>query len=421
MREGSRTRVMVTGMGAITPLGLNVRDTWRGLVEGRSGVGRITQFDPAPYPVQIAGEVKGFEPGDYMDPREAKRMAVFSQFAVAAARMALDDSGLTVDESGDADVGVVIGTGVGGALTESQDAHLALLNKGVRRVAPLFVPSMMPNAAAHHIGCAFGIKGYTSTVVAACASGAQAIGEGARAIRDGSAKVVVAGGTEATLCELALAGICAMRALSTRNDEPERASRPFDAGRDGFVPAEGCGILVLESLDHALARGGRIYAEVLGYSATSDAYHISAPDPQGVGSALAMRRAIADAGLAPDDVQYINAHATGTLIGDPAEVAAIKKVFGPHAHAIPANATKSMLGHLLGAAGAVEAIVTIMTILEGVLHPTINYETPDPECDLDYVPNKARQANIKTAVSNSFGFGGHNSVLIFRYFRNGSL
>ena len=412
MDRGTRVRVVVTGMGAITPLGLNVKDTWQALVEGRSGIGRITQFDPSPYPTQIAGEVKGFDPGEYMDAKEARRTARFSQFAVAAAKMALEDAGFTVDEGKAEDVGVVMGTGIGGGLIESEKAHLTLLNRGARRVAPLFVPSMIPNAAAHHVGCAFGAKGYTSTIIAACASGNQAIGEGARAIRDGSAQVVVAGGTESTMCELALAGICAMRAVSTRNGEPERASRPFDAERDGFVASEGCGILILESLDHALARGARIYVEVLGYGVSSDAYHVSAPDPEGTGSALAMRRAITDGGLTPEDVQYINAHATATLIGDPAEVVAIKSVFGSRAYEMPVNATKSMVGHLLGAAGAVEAIATIMTIQDDILHPTINYETPDPECDLDCVPNEARRAHVDIALSNSFGFGGQNACLV---------
>jgi 3-oxoacyl-[acyl-carrier-protein] synthase II len=414
MGRGNRLRVVVTGMGAITPLGLNVQDTWQALIEGRSGIGRITQFDASAYPTQIAGEVKGFDPGEYMDVREARRMARFSQFAVAGAKMALEDAGLTVHESNAEDVGVVIGTAIGGGLVESEMAHLILLNKGVRRVPPLFVPSMIPNAAAHHVACAFGIRGYSSTVIGACASGNQAIGEGARAIRDGSAQVVIAGGTESTMCELALAGICAMRALSTRNDEPERASRPFDAERDGFVVSDGCGVLVLESLDHAMARGARVYAEVLGYGVSSDAYHVSAPHPEGRGSALAMRRAIADAGLKPEDIRYINAHATATPIGDPAEVVAIKSVFGSRAYEIPVNATKSMIGHLLGAAGAVEAIATIMTIQEGILHPTINYEHPDPECDLDCVPNEARRTQVDIALSNSFGFGGQNACLVFR-------
>ncbi len=414
MGRGNRLKVVVTGMGAITPLGLNVQDTWQALIEGRSGIGRITQFDASAYPTQIAGEVKGFDPGEYMDVRDARRMARFSQFAVAGAKMALEDAGLTVDESTAEDVGVVIGTAIGGALVESEMAHLILLNKGVRRVPPLFVPSMIPNAAAHHVACAFGIRGYSSTVVGACASGNQAIGEGARAIRDGSAQVVIAGGTESAMCELALAGICAMRALSTRNDEPERASRPFDAERDGFVVSDGCGVLVLESLDHAMARGARVYAEVLGYGVSSDAYHVAAPHPEGRGSALAMRRAIADAGLKPEDIRYINAHATATPIGDPAEVVAIKSVFGSRAYEIPVNATKSMIGHLLGAAGAVEAIATIMTIQEGILHPTINYEHPDPECDLDCVPNEARRTQVDIALSNSFGFGGQNACLVFR-------
>jgi 3-oxoacyl-[acyl-carrier-protein] synthase II len=414
MGGGNRPRVVVTGMGAITPLGLTVQDTWQALIEGRSGIGRITLFDASAYPTQIAGEVKGFDPGDYMDAREAKRMARFSQFAVAGAKMALEDAGLTVEESNAEDVGVVMGTAIGGGLPESEAAHLILLNKGLRRVPPLFVPSMIPNAAAHHVACAFGITGYSSTVIGACASGNQAIGEGTRAIRDGSAQVVVAGGTESGMCELALAGMCAMRALSTRNDEPERASRPFDAERDGFVASDGCGVLVLESLDHAAARGAKVYAEVLGYGVSSDAYHISAPHPEGRGAALAMRRAIADAGLKPEDIQYINAHATATPTGDPAEVIAIKSVFGSRAYEIPVNATKSMVGHLLGAAGAVEAIATIMTIREGILHPTINYEHPDPDCDLDCVPNEARRAEVDVALSNSFGFGGQNACLVFR-------
>jgi 3-oxoacyl-[acyl-carrier-protein] synthase II len=414
MGRGNRARVVVTGMGAITPLGLNVQDTWQALIDGRSGIGRITQFDASAYPTQIAGEVKGFDPGEYMDVREARRMARFSQFAVAGAKMAVEDAGLTVERSNADDVGVVIGTAIGGGLVESETAHLILLNKGVRRVPPLFVPSMIPNAAAHHVACAFGIRGYSSTVIGACASGNQAIGEGARAIRDGTAPVVISGGTESAMCELALAGIGAMRALSTRNDEPERACRPFDAERDGFVASDGCGVLVLESLDHAMARGARVYAEVLGYGVSSDAYHVSAPHPEGTGSALAMRRAIADAGLKPEDIGYINAHATATPLGDPAEVVAIKSVFGSRAYEIPVNATKSMIGHLLGAAGAVEAIATIMTIKEGILHPTINYEHPDPECDLDCVPNEARRTQVDIALSNSFGFGGQNACLVFR-------
>jgi 3-oxoacyl-[acyl-carrier-protein] synthase II len=413
MARDQSVRVVVTGMGALTPLGLNVKDTWQALVEGRSGIGRITQFDASAYPAQIAGEVRGFEPEEYMSPKEAKKIARFSQLAVGAATMALADAQLSVDETNAEDVGVVMATAIGGGLIDTERVHLILLKKGVRRVPPVFVPSILPNAAAHHVASAFGITGYTSTVVTACAAGTQAIGEGARAIRDGSAQVVLAGGTESTVCGLALAGICAMRALSTRNDEPQRASSPFDAERDGFVASEGCGILILERLDQALARGARIYAEVLGYGVSSDAYHVSAPDPEGTGSGLAMRRAIADAGLTPEDIEYINAHATATPIGDPAEVVAIKRVFGPRAYEIPVNATKSMIGHLLGAAGAVEAIATIMTMQDGILHPTINYETPDPACDLDCVPNEARKAHVNIALSNSFGFGGQNACLVF--------
>jgi 3-oxoacyl-[acyl-carrier-protein] synthase II len=416
MVAGNRKRVVVTGMGAVTPLGLSVEETWQGLVEGRSGISRITQFDPSPYPSQIMGQVKGFEPSDYVDSREARRMSRFSQFAVAAAKMAVEDAGLSIDRSNAEDAGVVIGTGIGGALVEGEQVHLLLLNKGARRVPPLFVPNMMPNAAAHHVGVAFGITGYTSTVIAACASGTQAIGEGARAVREGLAKIVLAGGTESTVCELALAGICAMRAVSTRNDEPEKASRPFDAERDGFVAAEGCGVLVLEDLDHAWNRGADIQAEVLGYGVTTDAYHVSAPDPEGKGSALAIRRAIDDAGVNAEDIQYINAHATATYIGDPAEVVAIKSVLGDHAYDVPVSAAKSMIGHLLGAAGAVETIATILSIRDGVLHPTINYETPDPDCDLDCVPNVAREASVDIALKNSFGFGGQNACLVLSRF-----
>ena len=412
MTTENRKRVVVTGMGAITPLGLSVEELWQGLVEGRSGISRITQFDPSPYPVQILGTVRGFDPREYMDEREARRMSRFSQLAVAAAKMAVEDAGLEVDESLAEDVGVILGTGIGGALVETEKAHLILQKKGVRRVPPLFVPNIMPNAGAHYVGCAFGIKGYTSTVIAACASGTQAIGEGVRAIRDGLAKVVLAGGSESSVSELGLAGICAMRAVSRRNDEPEKASRPFDGERDGFVSSEGCGMLVLEDLEFALARGARIEAELLGYAVTSDAYHVSAPDPEGRGSALAMRRAIEDAGLRPEDIQYINAHATATPIGDPAEVVAIKSVMGDHAYEIPVNATKSMIGHLMGASGAVETIATIMTINEGILHPTINWETPDPDCDLDCVPNVAREAKVDIALKNSFGFGGQNACLV---------
>jgi 3-oxoacyl-[acyl-carrier-protein] synthase II len=412
MTRENRKRVVVTGMGAITPLGLSVEETWQGLVEGRSGISRIEVFDPSPFPVKIMGQAKGFDPGRYIDAKEAKRMSRFSQLAVAAAQMAVENAGLVVDEGLAEEVGVVLGTGIGGGLVEGEKAHLTLLNKGVRRVPPLFITSMIPNAAAHHVCCAYGIKGYTSTVIAACASGTQGIGEGARAIRDGLAKVVLAGGTESTVCKLALAGICAMRAVSRRNDEPERASRPFDAERDGFVASEGSAILVLEDLEYALARGARIHAELLGYGVSSDAYHVSAPDPEGTGSALAMRRAIEDAGLAPDDIQYINAHATATPIGDPAEVVAIKRVMGSHAYEIPVNASKSMLGHLMGASGAVEAVATIMTIKEGILHPTTNWENPDPECDLDCVPNVARKAKVDIALKNSFGFGGQNACLV---------
>ncbi|MBI3287617.1 MAG: beta-ketoacyl-ACP synthase II [Chloroflexi bacterium] len=405
-------RVVVTGLGALTPLGLSVEETWGGLLAGRSGIDRITLFDPSSYSVQIAGEVKGFDPQNYLDAKETRRMARFSQFAVAAARMALKDAGYTPPREEADQVGVVIGTGIGGGLTEAEEAHLTLLEKGGRRISPLFIPNLMPNAAAYQISYLFGLRGYNATVVTACASGTQAIGEATKVIRDGDAEAMLAGGSEAALCELGLAGLLAMRALSSRNEEPAKASRPFDKERDGFVAGEGAGILVLESIEHAVSRGARIYGEVLGYGVSADAYHVTAPEPSGMGAALAMQRALQHAHINPEEIDYINAHATATPLGDVAETVAIKRVFGEQAYNIRVSATKSMIGHLIGAAGAVEAIASILSIRDQIIHPTINYTAPDPECDLDCVPNVARRAEVDKVLSNSFGFGGQNASLV---------
>lgn len=405
-------RVVVTGLGAVTPLALSVEETWQGLLAGQSGIDRVTHFDPSDYPTQIIGEVRDFKPRDYMDHKKAKRMARFSQLAVAASKMALEDAGLIIDEENTEEVGVLLGNSVGG-IEETEKTCRIMLERGGQRISPFFVVMMPPNLAAFQVAYTYGIKGYNSTISTACAAGTQAIGEAAEVIRRGKAKVMVAGGAEGGVCELALAVFCANRAYSTRNDEPERASRPFDKNRDGFVGGEGSGILILESLEHALERGARIYAEVLGYGASNDAYHLIAPDPEGLGAARAMRWALEDAGVEPSEVDYINAHGTATPLGDVAETVAIKKVFGDHAYRVPISSTKSMIGHLWGAAGAVESIVCILTIRDNIIHPTINLETPDPDCDLDYVPNVAREARVDIATCNSFGLGGQNACAVF--------
>jgi 3-oxoacyl-[acyl-carrier-protein] synthase II len=405
-------RVVVTGLGAVTPLGLSVEETWQGLIAGRSGIDRVSHFDPSDYPTQILGEVKGFKARDYMDRKKAKRMARFSQFAVAATGMALEDAGLAIDEENTEEVGVLLGNAVG-ALDETEKACRVLLERGGMRISPFFIVMMTPNIAAFQIAYTYGIKGYSSTISTACAAGTQAIGEAADVIRRGKAKVMVAGGAEGGICELAVAVFCVGRAYSTRNEEPERASRPFDKDRDGFVGGEGSGIVILESLEHALERGARIYAEVLGSGASNDAYHLIAPDPEGAGAARAMRWALKDAGVEPSEVDYINAHGTGTPLGDVSETLAIKKVFGDHAYHVPISSSKSMIGHLWGAAGAVESIVCILAIRDNVIHPTINLETPDPDCDLDYVPNVARKAQVDVAICNSFGLGGQNACAVY--------
>jgi beta-ketoacyl-acyl-carrier-protein synthase II len=395
----------------MTPLGLTLEETWQGLLEGRSGVGPITQIDASGSPSRIAGELKGFDPSDYMSRKEARRMARCSQVSVAMAQEALADAGLALPLANEDQVGVLIGTAVGGfeCAVRAVDTHRA---KGWGRANPFDGMGMLLNMPAHHVSCLAGARGPISTVVAACASGTQAVGEAADFIRLGAADAMICGGIEALVHFGPITVFCAMRALSTRNDEPERASRPFDVDRDGFVYSEGGAILVLESLEHAQARGARIRAEVLGHASSSDAFHIAQPDPEGRGAIGAMRRALEDAGLAASDVDYINAHGTSTPINDPVETGAIKEVFGPGAYGIPVSSTKSMIGHAMGGAGAIEAAVCVLTIEHGVIHPTINLDNPDPLCDLDYVPEGARQADVRVALSNSFGLGGQNACLI---------
>lgn len=408
-----QNRVVVTGIGAVTPVGIGKEKFWDALINGKSGISIIDKFDVTDYPVKIAGQVKDFDPTDFIDKREYKKMDRFTQFAVAAAGLAIEDSGLHQGKYDETRMGVILGSGIGGIETIELQ-HKKLLEKGPKRISPFFVPMLISNMAAGQISMLFRAKGPNLTVVTACASGANAIGEAFKTIQRGAADIVITGGTEASITPLAIAGFSSMRALSTRNDEPEKASRPFDADRDGFVMGEGAGILVLESLEHAVKRNARIYAEVIGYGLSADAYHLTQPDPEGEGAAAAMKMALEDGNLKPEEVDYINAHGTSTPYNDKFETIAIKKVFGEHAYNIMVSSTKSMTGHLLGAAGGVEAIATVLSIYDGVVHPTINYEKKDPECDLDYVPNKARKTPVKVALSNSFGFGGHNATLAFK-------
>ena len=409
-----RKRVVITGLGAVTPLGNDVPTFWKGLVAGRSGVGPISLFDATGEAVRIAAEVKGFDPVALFGRKQARRTDRFVQLALAAADEAIADAGLPAE--GDDDfrprTGVIVGTGIGGIKTLLDNADVKR-ERGSRRVSALMVPMMMSNAAAGEIAIKHGFHGQSYAVASACASGTNAIGEGVELIRRGAAEVMVCGATESAMHPLAVAALSNMQAVSHRNDEPERASRPFDRDRDGFVLGEGAGILVLESLDFATRRGARIYAEIVGYGSSSDAFHITAPDEQGIGAALSMERALSDAGLEPQDIEYINAHGTSTALNDVMETRAIRRVFGERAYQVPISSTKSMIGHLMGAAGAVEAVACVKSLETGTIHPTINYETPDPECDLDYVPNQARQTNPRTLLSNSFGFGGHNATLIF--------
>ncbi|MFQ5593880.1 MAG: beta-ketoacyl-ACP synthase II [Anaerolineae bacterium] len=411
-KRDNAQRVVVTGLGAITPVGLSVSESWQALVEGRSGIRRITRFDVSSYPTQIAGTVESFDPSNYMDRKQAKRMSRFSQFAVAAAQEALSDAGLDLAQEDPLRCGVLLGCVIG-AMDDVEGAVRTLVAKGGKRLSPFISVMIPPNVPAFQVALTYGLKGYNNTVATACAASTQAIGEAAEVIRRGQADVIVAGGTESNLCEATIALYCASKALATRNDEPERASRPFDKDRDGFVPSEGSGILVLESLAHARQRDARIYCEVLGYGATSDAYHLIAPDPTGAGAANAMRVALTQAGIDPSDVDYINAHGPGTPLGDATETIAIKRMFGTHAYQVAISSIKSMIGHLAGAAGAVEGIATIKAIETGVIPPTINLDTPDPECDLDYVPLIARRARVDVAMSNNFGQGGQNVSVIF--------
>ena len=407
-----RERVVVTGLGAITPLGSDVPSTWQALVEGRSGAGRITAFDPSEIKCQIAAEVKNYDPKNYFSGKEARRLDRYSQFAMIAADEALKDSGLEITAANAERVGVIVGTGIGGIGTLIQEFEV-MLEKGPNRVSPFFVPMMLADIAPGLIAIKHGAKGPNMVVTSACASSANAIGEAMRMIRNGDADAIVAGGSESGILPLAVAGFAVMQAISARNDDPEHASRPFDAERDGFLPAEGAAFVILESLSRARARGARIYGEVAGYGATADAFHITAPAESGEGAARAMQLALQDAGLTPADIDYVNAHGTSTPLNDAMETLAIKSVFGERAYQVPVSSIKSMLGHLLGAAGAVEGIASLKTIETGIIPPTINYETPDPACDLDYVPNKARDAEVHTVISNSFGFGGHNASLVF--------
>jgi 3-oxoacyl-[acyl-carrier-protein] synthase II len=405
--------VVVTGLGAVTPIGNDVPTLWEGLLAGRSGLGPITLFDPSNLEVQIAGEVKDLDPVALFGRRQARRNDRFTLFALEATRQAVADAGLQFEGEERQETGVLIGSAIGGILTLLENYDV-LQASGPRRVSPFMVPMMMPNAASGTIAITYGLPGPNLCIASACATGSHAIGEAAEIIRRGQAQVMICGGSDAVITALSLAAFRNMGAVSTRNEEPERASRPFDAGRDGFVMGEGAGVLVLESLEHARHRGAHIYCELAGYGASADAYHITAPDESAQGAARAMRRALDDAGLAPEAVDYINAHGTSTLLNDRVETQAIHAVFGAHADRLAVSSTKSMIGHLMGAAGAVEAIVCVKSLEAGWVHPTLNYETPDPACDLDYVPRRARRLEPRVALSNSFGFGGHNGCLIFR-------
>lgn len=406
-------RVVITGLGLVTPVGNDVPSTWDAVVSGRSGVGPITRFDASEFDTRIAGEVRQFDAETLFGRREARRMDRFTQFAMAASGQALEDSGLSATEDNAHRIGAIIGSGIGGIAVVLDQADV-LRARGPRRVSPFLVPMMLSDTAPGQVAIRYGLKGPNFSVVSACATGANAIGEAAEVIRRGAADAIVAGATEAGIVPVVTAGFIAMQAVSKQNDEPQRASRPFDAKRDGFVMAEGAGAVVLESAEHAAARGARQYAELAGYGATADAYHVTAPDESGDGFVRAMQAALDQAQMDPDQIDYLNAHGTSTPLNDSGETAAIKTVFADHAYRMPISSTKSMTGHLLGAAGAVETVFSVLALTEGIVPPTINYEFPDPECDLDYVPNQARKATINAVMSNSFGFGGHNACLIVK-------
>jgi 3-oxoacyl-[acyl-carrier-protein] synthase II len=411
-----RQRVVVTGMGCISPLGLDVSSTWTNVVAGKSGVGPITHFDASNFKTKIAAEVKGFDGTTMFGVREIRRLDRFCQFAMAAARQAVEDAGLVISAENRDRIGVLVGSGIGGMTTFFEQINI-YYDRGPMRVSPFVVNMMIPDSAGGAIAIDMGIRGPNYAITAACATGAYAIGEAVETIRHRRADVMLAGGSEAVIMEITIAGLNVMTAISTRNEEPERASRPFDATRDGFVMGEGAGVMVLESLEHAQARGARILAEVTGFGANNDAFHITAPNEHGEGSAACMTLALKDAGLAPADIGYINAHGTSTVLNDKSETSAIKAAFGENAYKIPVSSTKSMLGHQLGAAGAVEAIFCVKVLQDHILPATINYETPDPLCDLDYIPNTARPATVQHVMTNSFGFGGHNASLIISRFK----
>ncbi len=409
--QNGRPRVVVTGTGVISPLGHTTDESWDSMIEGRSGIGPVTQFDASELPVRIAGEVKDFDPAKYMNPKEARRIARISQLAIAATRMALEDAGLPEPVLNGERTGTVIGTAAGGLDVAVEQMHI-WRTKGLKSVSPFAIAGFLPNMPAHHVSLVAGTKGLINTVVAACASGAQAIGEAVDYIRHGRADTVIAGGVEGLINEAPFIGFSRMRALSTRNDDPEGASRPFDKNRDGFVMSEGAGIVILERLDQAHGRGAHILAEVLGYASSSDAFHIASPDPEAAGAIRAMRWAVEDARKPLDEIDYINAHGTSTPMNDASETYAIKQLFGDRAYDIPVSSNKSLLGHAFGAAGAIEAIFSMYSLIRGVIPPTWNYETPDPDCDLDYVPNAPREADLNVVLSNSFGMGGQNACLV---------
>lgn len=409
-------RVVITGLGALAPNGNSAREMWDALCKGQSGITRVSSFDITPFSSQVGGEIKGYDPREWINPKEARRMDRFVQFAVTVSKMAVDDAGLDIDKEDPWKVGVMVGSGIGGIKT-IEEQHTLMVQKGPGRISPFFIPMLIVNMAPGMIAMQLKAKGPNCSVVSACATASHSIGEAWHMIKFGSADVMIAGGAEAAVTPLGYAGFCALKALSTaRNDQPQKASRPFDRERDGFIMAEGAGVVILEELEHALKRGANIYAELVGYGATADAHHMTAPAPGGEGAAACMKMALGSASLTPDKVEYINAHGTSTALNDKFETMAIKEVFGERSRTLPVSSIKSMVGHLLGAAGAVELISAILTLKEGIIPPTINYEYPDPECDLDYVPNTAREVDVTVALSNSFGFGGHNATLAVQRF-----
>ncbi|MBT9141033.1 MAG: 3-oxoacyl-(acyl-carrier-protein) synthase 2 [Dehalococcoidia bacterium] len=408
-----KRRVVITGLGVVTPVGIGKDSFWTSLCAGKSGISRVTSFNVDDYPTQIGAEIRDFDPHEFLDKKEARRMDRFGQFALAASKLAMEDSAIDLNVIDSNRAGVSVGSGIGGIITIEEQITV-LKEKGPRRISPFFVPMLIANMASGYISIEFGFKGPNTTIVTACATGTHSIGEAFKTIQLGVADVMLAGGSEAAFSPISFAGFCAMRAMSTRNEEPLKASRPFDSARDGFVMGEGAGVAVLEELDHALARGAKIYAEVAGYGLSGDAYHVTAPDPDGSGAIRCMEMAINDAGIPREEVDYINAHGTSTDLNDKMETAAIKKVFADHAYKLAVSSTKSMTGHLLGAAGGIEAVVCAMAIQNGTIPPTVNYDNPDPDCDLDYIPNVVAKREVSVAMSNSFGFGGTNACLIFK-------